>query len=88
MIETIYRQYVYQYEKYGVAPTRLVLGIEVVRDAIKQLPCCSQYRQIKIDDLNGKVFLFGTPITVDMENPRLINISIGEDYTLEKGRVE
>lgn len=87
MIETIYRQYVCQYEKYGVAPTRIVLGAEVVREATKQLQY-SQYGPCKINDLNGKMFCFGTPITVDMQNPKLINISIGEDYTLEKGGVE
>ena len=93
MIETIYRQYVYQYEKYGVAPTRIVLGAEVVREATKQLQYCShygpfKYGPFKINNLNGKMFCFGTPITVDKQNPKLINISTGEDYTLEKGGVE
>lgn len=75
VIETIHKQYIYQYEKYGDQPTRIILGVEVARKAFRQSP--SEFV------LSGKVTWEGMPVTIDYQNPRLIHVSIGEDYTVE-----
>ena len=76
MIETIYKQYMLQYEKDGRPPTRIILGAEVAREIYKgNFPC--------IDTFAGEIRCFGKPVTVDGDNPRLIHISKGEDYTAE-----
>ena len=76
IIETIYKQYVIQYEKDGFPPTRIILGVDVVREALK-------YRTAYVEEFCGGIYCFGTPVTVDRGNPRLIHISKGEDYTVE-----
>lgn len=70
-------QYVYQYEKYGVQPTRIILGVEVAREAVTRLASFAQ------DPLSGKITCFGVPVTVDYQNPRLIHVTSGEDYMVE-----
>ena len=76
VIETIHKQYIYQYEKYGDQPTRIILGVEVIREAFRQSPST-------FGPLSGKVTWEGMPVTIDYQNPRLIHVSIGEDYTVE-----
>ena len=76
IIETIYKQYMLQYEKDGFPPTRIILGVEVVREALK-------HRTTYVNERGREIYCFGTPVTVDGCNPRLIHISKGEDYTVE-----
>lgn len=78
IIETIYKQYMLQYEKDGHPPTRIILGVDVVREALK-------YRTTYVKERGkiGEIYCFGKPVTVDIVNPRLIHISKGEDCTVE-----
>lgn len=78
IIETIYKQYMLQYEKYGHPPTRIILGVDVVREALEYGAA-----YVRECDKIGEIYCFGKPVTVDMVNPRLIHISKGEDYTVE-----
>lgn len=78
IIETIYKQYILQYEKYGHPPTRIILGVDVVREAL-------EYGAAYVRECGkiGEIYCFGKPVTVDIVNPRLIHISKGTDCTVE-----
>ena len=82
VIEKVYAQYCYLYSQYGIKPTRIVLGIDVLntaREEARQGPTLNGVRT----EHDGKLTCLGLPVTVDMLNPNLICVGVGEDYTLE-----
>jgi nicotinic acid phosphoribosyltransferase len=83
MIEEIYKQYMNEYAKNGYPPTRIILGEEVYKEALKSAP------QYIGERYRNRIYCFGKPVTVDYDNPKLIHISKGCDYTVElKGMEE
>lgn len=81
VIEVIYANYYYLYSLYGITPTRIVLGIDVLnaaREEARQGPTLNGVRT----ENDGELTCFGLPITVDMQNRNLIYVGIGEDYTV------
>lgn len=82
VIEKIRNYYYHSYSKHGIKPTRVVLGIDVfnaVRLETQQRPILNGVRT----EHDGKLTCFGLPVTIDMLNPNLIYVGVGEDYTLE-----
>lgn len=81
-IERVCGHYCYLYSRYGIKPTRIVLGIDVFNAARLEALQGPTLNGVRTEH-DGKLTCLGLPVTVDMLNPNLIFVGVGEDYTLE-----
>lgn len=82
VIERVYVHYCYLYSLYGITPTRIVLGIDVLNAAREENQQAPTLNGVTIEN-DGTFTCLGLPVTVDMMNRDLISVGIGEDYRME-----